>query len=410
MGTRTIEFPIVEEYVTLADDIMSGRQDVALYGFGRIGKWVFDELHSRGVEICAILDGNSVLWGQSHIGVPICSPDDCNRRDCCVIICSNLYIEEMLDQLEYIGVHTHIPYSFIYSGRRFPEDEYYNNLMDMQYMNSVWTQKRKKNDDFLVLRNLDVVISEKCSLRCRDCANLMQYFVSPVHSDFDQTIGALDRLLHTVDYVHEVHVLGGEPFLNPELAEYLAHMQEFRDRFDFIIIFTNGTILPNPGLITRLKQPNIFVSITDYGHPNQKVAKCVEMFEQSGVHYRRIAATKWQDCGWVYAHHRAESENIEILQRCCVRNLPSIKNGALFRCPFAGNAASLSAVPEKDNPFVELSNAHIPWAEMRTAIRELLHSPFFPACDYCGGRSLGELSIPAAVQAEKPLHYKKYQE
>ena len=31
----------------------------------------------------------------------------------------------------------------------------------------------------LVIRSVDVVITEKCTLKCKDCANLMQYYQNP---------------------------------------------------------------------------------------------------------------------------------------------------------------------------------------------------------------------------------------
>ena len=33
---------------------------------------------------------------------------------------------------------------------------------------------------------MDVVITERCSLKCKDCANLMQYYEKPQNSDLER--------------------------------------------------------------------------------------------------------------------------------------------------------------------------------------------------------------------------------
>ena len=33
--------------------------------------------------------------------------------------------------------------------------------------------------DVLNLKAMDIVVTERCSMKCRDCSNLMQYYVKP---------------------------------------------------------------------------------------------------------------------------------------------------------------------------------------------------------------------------------------
>ncbi len=33
-----------------------------------------------------------------------------------------------------------------------------------------------KNNNILNVKHLDLVLTEKCSLKCKDCSNLMQYY------------------------------------------------------------------------------------------------------------------------------------------------------------------------------------------------------------------------------------------
>ena len=40
----------------------------------------------------------------------------------------------------------------------------------------------------LNLNSLDIVLTEKCSLKCKHCSNLMQYYEKPIDNEFDDII------------------------------------------------------------------------------------------------------------------------------------------------------------------------------------------------------------------------------
>ena len=60
--------------------------------------------------------------------------------------------------------------------------------------------RRRKFKDSLI--SLDVVITECCTLRCRNCANLMQYYHNPENTDADETIAAAED--YNGGYVHTI--------------------------------------------------------------------------------------------------------------------------------------------------------------------------------------------------------------
>ena len=53
---------------------------------------------------------------------------------------------------------------------------------------------------------MDVVITERCSLKCKDCANLMQYYEKPQNSDLEILFKSLDRMMECVDQIYEFRV------------------------------------------------------------------------------------------------------------------------------------------------------------------------------------------------------------
>lgn len=75
---------------------------------------------------------------------------------------------------------------------------------------------------YLFIYQIEMVVTTKCSLRCKDCSNLMQYYKSPYHVDIKKNLKALKNLLDNVDEIGTLTFLGGEPLLYPDLVELLG--------------------------------------------------------------------------------------------------------------------------------------------------------------------------------------------
>ena len=104
------------------------------------------------------------------------------------------------------------------------------------------------------LLHLDLVITECCSLNCRDCSNLMQYYDHPCNLSSDEVINDLRKITGSLK-IGELNILGGEPFVNQKvLSAVLAFLTEEKaDRVDSINIITNGTIVPGEECINAMK-------------------------------------------------------------------------------------------------------------------------------------------------------------
>ena len=76
------------------------------------------------------------------------------------------------------------------------------------------------NDDFeLVVGSIDVSLTTRCNLKCKNCGSLMPLYAHPKDVELDVIIKSLDRFFACVDRVVRVNVIGGEPFLYPYLAD-----------------------------------------------------------------------------------------------------------------------------------------------------------------------------------------------
>ena len=85
------------------------------------------------------------------------------------------------------------------------------------YKNIVKNQEENR----IIFNRIQYVVSERCSLKCEDCSHLMQYYKQPKDIDLNQYKSAFDLLIKNADYIAELRILGGEPFMNSDMGNLI---------------------------------------------------------------------------------------------------------------------------------------------------------------------------------------------
>lgn len=406
MHKSTIVKEKLAEFAALAATITETESKIVVYGIGNIGKQVVRELRDNGIPVKAILDGNTDLHGTFQDGIPICSLDSVRPKNDIIIVASHIYYMEIAATLSVHGARKVVPYCFVdICGNMDGED-----VKDKarKYIQRGIEYAMENRKDRLFFNTVDVVITEKCSFRCQDCSNLMQYYVHPKNADLTRMKTALDQFFRTADRVIEMHILGGEPFINPQIGEHIKLLQRYSEQFDVAVIYTNATILPSRDILQTIHAENVVVNITDYGHPHQRVAEFIERARKEGITTFSHVVSEWQDCGHLQNYARSLEDRKNLFAECCVRDYYTIKDGKLFRCPFAANAATLEAIPANMNEFVILDDQRMCDSSVKDEVRALMEKDSLWACMYCGGRPTGRTSIPAAIQISAPKPYERF--
>lgn len=264
--------------------------------------------------------------------------------------------------------------------------------------------RRKKYPDTLVY--LDVVITECCTLKCRDCSNLMQYYHHPENLDIEEQIIALRRIFRSVR-VTQLKILGGEPFVCQNnlirLLEYLK--EEAIDRVDEIVIITNGTLIPSDETLNAIKDtPKTKILFSDYGEVSSKIKDFTAICSERGITSEVVETEYWWDFGDVKFREEKESKTQHRYDDCYSRRLcTTLYRGRLFVCPRQAHAIHLGLIPDEGTEDV---NVLKPEYEDRTVTRNAVYALIdrkkcITACKYCGCDS--GLKVPRAVQTERTI-------
>ncbi|MDB4264990.1 hypothetical protein N9893_02890, partial [bacterium] len=275
------------------------------------------------------------------------------------------------------------------------------------------------NPDDIFIRSIDLIITERCSLRCKDCSNLMQYYERPKNCDKGMLLDSIDAFFKVVDEIMDFRIIGGETFMNKEWPVFVKRITEGVKADDpevkRVVLYTNATIVPTAENIECLKNDKVLVIATDYGPSlSRKLVKLRQILERNGISYYVLEIKEWLDCSAITPHNRSIEENLEIFKKCCAKNMFTMSDGKLFRCPYSANARRLCATPDFEDDYVDLfkeflDETHI--RETKKKVRDyLLHKDYLKTCDFCDGRPLSGTEVTPAIQADKSLAYRKYVE
>ena len=260
----------------------------------------------------------------------------------------------------------------------------------------------------LNIKSLDVQITERCSLKCTNCSNLMQYYEKPVNSDLNQLFLAIERLMSCVNKIYEFRVLGGDPFMNKELHKVIDELKKY-NQVEKVIVYTNGKIVPKGLNLDCRKDKKVILDITNYGEISNKHDEIIKVLEENKIAYSTTLTTVWTDSGRILPYQtETEEEKKKKFINCCNSDILSILHGKLYRCPFSANATNLGAVPVDKTDIIDLCDKDTPIEDLKKKIKNLTYNKdFLTACSYCNGRDYTVANIKAAEQSKKPIEYKK---
>jgi organic radical activating enzyme len=395
----------------IAYDQLSKEEGVIIFGTGNCGAIAQLALKEANINVIALSDNNMHRWGTKIDGVEVIPPEkiksDYGKLP--VLIAVDLNFPYIRKQLNGLGITNVFDCDFVFSKLDIDlkkceqvtwSETRFKQKIDL-YMYSVLAHKNK--DKTLRVDSIDLMLTEKCSLKCKDCANLMQLYAKPIDQDFDILIKSIDKFLNTVDHCREIRLLGGEPMMYKKVDLVAEHILKFKN-FDQLKINTNGTIIPNEKKIKVFQDERVFFDISNYGKISRNVEGLVKLLEEKNIAHNAARVTEWQDVGKIVKTNRTEQLNKEIFGNCCINRGITLLHGKLYLCPFSANATNLKAIKYADEEILNIDMYSK--EELIKKIHKLyFETEFLEACKSCNGRDHNVKRVEAALQASEPIKY-----
>lgn len=376
---------------------------IVLFGtleMGYIGKKSMEFLEKKPVCFC---DNDSEKTGTEYEKLPVLSVKELKeyRIKPVIYICS--YSEESYRRIEE---------QLISEG--FNEIRRSNVLF---YIYAIYIMKRKVNRDSiaetldkiqykeqnLILHNVNILLTEKCTLNCQECAVLIPHFKKRETYDKEIIIESVEKLASSVDGIEIITLFGGEPLLHPDLIEISERISKIGN-IKQVNIITNGTILLDGKTLDELFNNVTSIIISNYGELSTKKKELQKAAKEASIHVELLKESKtWSSVGSIDSHNREKDDNDQMFEKCYrgKGETPLIYKGFFYLCCISASLSKigiLKGLPNEEICLIDSSSI----VTTRNKIKSLLNRKnSLSACDYCE-LALNNV-VGRAVQGRKEL-------
>jgi hypothetical protein len=406
--------------------------DVVLTPFNLESLLLYHRLKNDHINVVAFFDNDPHLWGKYYLDVPVISAY--YRTNTKVIVASETFYQEIKKQLIlFTFSETDIYMADRIGTRTVVSDIIFDVNADLyaqfrpsqalgQFSDGYAKIKKLRRiaqigcseNDFLYMRRVELIVTHKCTLKCKYCGSMPSFFEKPYNMDIETLKRDYDLMIGRVDFLNDVLIMGGEPLLHPKLSEYIAYVCEHpltAERVGIVRLITNGTITPKPEIFNLLKKYGVQLLVSNYRELSPKLNEIILRCMENEVRYQVLYIPHW----WLVENPTngeiVTDEEWKDKCRSCVHQHRVIAEGKFYRCSFLSSGDSLGIFPSDERNYVDMLGSD--FCKQNIADYINLEKYYVPGCRFCVGQSLEQQEkdlIPAAMQYDTvPVRYKRYE-
>jgi hypothetical protein len=230
----------------------------------------------------------------------------------------------------------------------------------------------------------------------------MPHFESPNHRTLDILKSDIDLFFSKVDYVSVFHLVGGEPFLNPNIEDVIRHVvSNYTSKIDKLIITTNGTILPKQSTLDLLKNSDVILSVSDYTDKleniKSKVLKVIDTFKSQNINHYVRTEIEWYDFGDLRIKKNLPTDKLIKHFDSCTAPFRGLNDGKFYYCHLNTSAVRTNIFPLNKNDYVSLDSVSSEdLIKFDLGYTDLGYITF---CDNCNGCNTG-IKVPVSYEKQ----------
>ena len=359
----------------LRDEDWKDLTNVILFGCGRQGKKMYATL-SRDFTVQALVDNSPKKQGRVVDGLAILSFDEAKplmHRYKVIVTASQYYYQVIREQLKAEGLRENVDF-----------------IMYQQFVTEwYWKYWGRVN----VLKT-DISLTTLCTLNCENCMQFLPYWKAGHRKEnsIEQIGKDLAIYFQSVDYLLDLDVVGGEPFLYRDIKAFIRLVGEkYRDRIGYVGFITNGTIVPDDETLELLARYRMDVSISDYSEDieyRHKIPELIEKLEAYGIDYMHNKNIDWFDFGFPKDKYHYEGEAAVAHMQCCNSIEHILDEGKLFYCGMEWSAQKGGLYPIEEKAYVDLEAIAAGKRERKDILEMILANipgGCLDFCKRCGG-------------------------
>lgn len=184
---------------------------------------------------------------------------------------------------------------------------------------------------------LSYSITERCTLKCKNCVGLFPYMDNPKDVPVETIMSSLKKYFNFVEKINILSLTGGDALLHKNFDLLLEKIGElyYNKKIDTIGVLTNAIIIPSKRTCELLKKYNVKVHVTDYSDATnrQKLTEIKSLLDEYDIHYDIVTHEYWLDMGYPQEKNKFSTpEEWMNLFNNCGMSCPSLYENKLFYC------------------------------------------------------------------------------
>ena len=379
---------------------VSSSRPVVIFGASVLGKVMLDSLEILNIKPACFCDNDkNKQWHLFHGHQVILFEDLCSQHpNAIVIVAAGRYFDEIAGQLSVAGFDKIYSDSDVIRCIDFKKVPYSDLGKIIWHLPKIGMLSKAMDlpPDALVVPRLNVVVTSRCTLKCKHCSSLMTHYEEPGDFDTSRMTTSLDRIFSCIDVVCRVEVLGGEPFLNRDTPLIVKHLLD-SGKVLHVDVVTNGTILPDVKVLEKLKDTRLSIVIDDYGALSKKLSSFSDMLRKMQIDYRVNKHWAWADLGDFESRNLSGKQLEDLFAKCNFNTCTELLDGRLYRCPRSSHGTNIGVIPEYRDDFINLLEE--PPGSLKDRLHLFFHDKkFIHACNHCNGNTGNSLNLPPAEQ------------
>ncbi len=367
--------------------------ELTIFGFGKAGRGNIGAI-CRLFSVKAIIDNDPLFHGQFYNGIPVMNfktYQAAGYQNKVVVFTSGNRYNSIAAELEAFGYA-----------------EYRDFCDFMTFFDDYFWNLKKEN----FIGRIALNITTLCTLNCRHCTMHTPYNKFKKNFSLENICRDVDLLFHMVDYVGNLLILGGEPFVHPALSEILEYIgKKYKDVIGTVQLITNGTVRVSEDLLQIIKKYDMEIRISDYTKHVPYADKLRQFYsdiQRYQINFASYSHDKWLNMGFPEEEVNMGNtlEELQKHMKNCSPNCQNINGGRLYYCAQGWSAYQAKLFPLKDSDFLDLEEIKND-EDRKEKFRRFYFGEqkdwYFSFCKVCRGWDT-DMTVPGGVQYEKVLN------
>jgi organic radical activating enzyme len=229
------------------------------------------------------------------------------------------------------------------------------------------------------------IVGQVCTLKCVHCCEAIPFLKEHAFVDCDTIISDVKKVAESCRFLKFVELIGGEPFLHPEIKKTLISLLEIKN-IGYIKVFTNATVVPDDSLCIILKDPRIMLQVSNYegqasGRILENIISTRKKLAEERVPYIFTPNLEWRDFSSFDLHNSEVDKLKKVFADCPLLNCHRLYKGVLYRCPHQYAGLQLGTLLKYDVECIDINRYSR--IDLAKALEVFENVDYIDACRYC---------------------------